>query len=146
MLSGKTDTAITIRTRQPGDAGYIAYRHGVLYAREYGFDHVFEKYVLQSLSKYMENPVKGEIWAAEYCGMIAGFIGLVEIDETTAQLRWFLIEPEFRGAGLGRRLVETLLNHCRQKGYRHIFLWTSSCGRLKGWMPPCTFIRKSGSH
>ncbi len=115
---------ITIRTYQPGDAGYVAYRHGVLYAREYGFDHVFEKYVLQSLSKFLEEPAKGEIWMAEVGGVIAGFIGLVEIDKTTAQLRWFLMEPEFRGIGLGRRLMETLMDYCRQKGYTHIMLWT----------------------
>ena len=123
MLS-RNNPPITIRTYQPGDAGYVAYRHGVLYGREYGFDHVFEKYVLQSLSKYLEDPTKGEIWMAEVGGVVAGFIGLVEIDKNTAQLRWFLIEPEFRGIGLGRRMVDTLLDYCRQKGYTQIMLWT----------------------
>jgi len=119
-----SEGSITLRTRLPGDAGYIAYRHGVLYAQEYGFDHVFEKYVMQSLSKYLEDPAQGEIWMAETGSGIAGFIGLVEIDRTTAQLRWFLMEPKFRGMGVGRRLMEALLDYCRQKGYTHIMLWT----------------------
>ncbi|MDF2572630.1 MAG: transcriptional regulator, MarR family with acetyltransferase, partial [Sporomusa sp.] len=84
MLSGKIDTSITIRKHRPGDVGYIAYRHGVLYAQEYGLDHIFEKYVLQSLVKYLEDPSKGEIWVAECCGTIVGFIGIVENCKTTA--------------------------------------------------------------
>ncbi|SFL89287.1 bifunctional helix-turn-helix transcriptional regulator/GNAT family N-acetyltransferase [Pelosinus propionicus] len=124
MLSDKADTSITIRRHQSGDTGYIAYRHGVLYEKEYGLDHRFEKYVLQSLIAYLEDPSKGEIWIAECCGIIVGFIGIVEINKRTAQLRWFLIEPEFRGGGLGRKLVETVMEYCQQKYYNHVFLWT----------------------
>lgn len=39
-------------------------------------------------------------------------------------LRWFLIEPEMRGKGLGHRLMETFMNFCREKDYKHVFLWT----------------------
>lgn len=124
MLSGQTDTSITIRTYQPGDSGYIAYRHGVLYAQEHGFDQVFEKYVLQSLAAYLETPTAGQIFVAECCGTIVGFIGIVKVSNTTAQLRWFLIEPEFRGAGVGRKLVESVLEYCRQQNCNHVFLWT----------------------
>ena len=58
-MNASNKPAISIRTYRPGDAGYVAYRHGVLYARDYGFDHVFEKYVLQSLSKFLDEPFKG---------------------------------------------------------------------------------------
>jgi GNAT superfamily N-acetyltransferase len=115
---------IVIRTRRPGDAGYIVYRHGVLYEREYGLDQVFEKYVLAGLLAFLENPAGGEIWMAECDNKIAGFIAVVGIDPQTAQLRWFLLEPEFRGQGLGHRLMTTLIDFCRQQNYRHIFLWT----------------------
>jgi len=124
MLSDKTDTSITIRRHRPGDVGYIAYRHGVLYEKEYGLDHHFEKYVLQSLVTYLEDLSRGEIWVAECCGAIVGFIGIVGISTTTAQLRWFLIEPDFRGTGLGRKLVATVMEHCQQQHYNHVFLWT----------------------
>ncbi len=124
MLSDQADTSITIRRHQPGDVGYIAYRHGVLYEKEYGLDHRFEKYVLQSLTAYLEDPSRGEIWVAECCGAIVGFIGIVGISQRTAQLRWFLIEPDFRGSGLGRKLVSTVMEYCQQKYYNHVFLWT----------------------
>lgn len=124
ILSEKSNDFIIIRNYRPGDLGYIAYRHGVLYANEYGLDQVFEKYVLQSLIKCLENPSGYNIWVAECCGSIIGFIGMVEIDKTTAQLRWFLLEPEFRGGGLGRKLLAAAMDYCRWREYGHVFLWT----------------------
>lgn len=124
MLSGQIDTSIIIRDYQPGDVGYIAHRHGVLYAQEYELDQVFEKYVLQSLVMYLENQSACKLFVAECCGTIIGFIGVVEVSKTIAQLRWFLIEPEFRGVGLGRKLLSTALEYCKQKNYNHVFLWT----------------------
>lgn len=124
MLSRQMDTSITIRDCQPGDIGYIAYRHGVLYAQEYGLNQVLEKYVLQSLITFLEHSSGGKIFIAQCCGTIIGFIGIVKVSKTTAQLRWFLIEPEFRGAGLGRKLVASAMEFCEQQNYNHVFLWT----------------------
>lgn len=138
MLSGN-NTTITIRESKPGDCGYIAYRHGVLYAQEHGFDQIFEKYVLQSLVAYLENPANGKIFIAEYCGTIVGFIGIVQISETSAQLRWFLIEPEFRGAGVGRKLMAAAMEYCREQKYHHVFLWT-----FKGLDAACHLYEQYG--
>ncbi len=124
MLSGHIDASINIRDFRPGDTGYIVYRHGVLYAQEYQLDSVFEKYVVESLLKFLDKPSTGKFFIAECCGTIIGFIGIVEINPTTAQLRWFLIEPEFRGAGLGRILVTKAMEYCKSKNYNHVFLWT----------------------
>lgn len=124
ILSHQEDSQVAIRTQKPGDLGYIAYRHGVLYTEEYSLDPVFELYVLESLVKYAKNKQGGEVWVAEADGQIIGFIGLVGIDEDVAQLRWFLIEPEYRGIGLGRRLIACALDYCRQKKYKKVFLWT----------------------
>jgi GNAT superfamily N-acetyltransferase len=40
------------------------------------------------------------------------------------QLRWFLLTPEARGTGLGRRMLETALAYCRDRGMRSVFLWS----------------------
>lgn len=124
LLSGNACTAITIREAKPGEPGYIAYRHGVLYTQEYELDPVFDKYVMESLTDYLCNTSAGKIFIAEYCGVIAGFIGVVEKSPTTGQLRWFLVEPEFRGVGLGRKLVSTAMEYCKAKGYKNMYLWT----------------------
>lgn len=115
---------VKVRTQKPGDAAYIAYRHCVLYEKEYGLCGTFEQYVLDSLVKYLERRSEGEIWVAEYNGQIVGSIGVVSTDKITAQLRWFLIEPEFRGTGLGRQLMTIALDYCKQKKFSRVFLWT----------------------
>lgn len=124
MTDSQKGKDVTIRTQKSGDAGYIAYRHCVLYEKEYGLGGTFEQYVLDSLVKYIEHRSEGEIWVAEYNGQIVGSIGIVSTDKSTAQLRWFLIEPEFRGKGLGRQLMTKAVDYCKQKKFSRVFLWT----------------------
>ncbi|MDQ1252436.1 MAG: hypothetical protein QG646_1557 [Euryarchaeota archaeon] len=123
-MSNQEGKDVIIRTQKPEDAGFIAYRHCILYGRENGLCGTFEQYVLDSLSKYLEHRSKGEIWVAEYKGKIIGSIGIVSTDQDTAQLRWFLIEPEFRGIGLGRQLLTTAIDYCMQKKFCRVILWT----------------------
>lgn len=135
----RSPEAVSIRSHQPGDAGYAVYRHAVLYEREYGLEPVFEKYVLASLLAFLEQPAGSELWVAECDQRIVGFIGMVRQSATTAQLRWFLIEPEFRGCGLGHRLMTTAMEFCRQQGYNEIFLWT-----FKGLDAACHLYEQFG--
>jgi N-acetylglutamate synthase-like GNAT family acetyltransferase len=64
------------------------------------------------------------IWIVEKEGKIVGSVAIVEISDTEAQLRWLLLDPDVRGQGLGRRLVEDALDFCRDSGYSSVFLWT----------------------
>jgi DNA-binding MarR family transcriptional regulator/GNAT superfamily N-acetyltransferase len=124
ILSQRPENPPIIRPARPGDAGFIAHRHAVLYEKEYNLDKVFEQYVISGLSKFFDSGARGQIWVAEFAGRIVGSIAIVGVDAATAQLRWFLIEPEFRGSGLGRRLMNTVMDYCRQNKYRRVILWT----------------------
>lgn len=124
ILSDENKSPVNIRHYRAGDAGYISYRHGVLYEKEYNLDTVFEKYVMAGLLKFLDNPESGELWMAEADGKIVGFIAIIGIDEKNAQLRWFLIEPEFRGKGLGHQLMAEALGYCRRKKFTRVYLWT----------------------
>ena len=53
-----------------------------------------------------------------------GCVGIVEADAHSAQLRWFLVAPEARGSGLGRRLLNEAVSFSRSNDYERIFLWT----------------------
>ncbi len=122
----KSINPVTIRTYRKEDLGFIIGRHRELYASEYGFSSEFSDYVEKYVLKFDEHhdPDKENIWIGEADGKPVGMIALVRIDDKTAQLRWFLIEPELRGMGLGHMLMDTVMDFSRAKGYKHVFLWT----------------------
>jgi DNA-binding MarR family transcriptional regulator/N-acetylglutamate synthase-like GNAT family acetyltransferase len=117
-----------IRPHQPGDMGWIAHRHGVLYNEEYGWDEHFEALVSEIVARFIQNfdAKRERCWIAERNGEIVGSVFLVKKSKTTAQLRLLLVEPSARGKGIGKRLVSECLRFALQTGYKKIVLWTQS--------------------
>ncbi|WP_313344705.1 helix-turn-helix domain-containing GNAT family N-acetyltransferase [Sedimentibacter sp.] len=119
---------ITIRHDvRAGDAGYITYLHGLIYKQEYNYSIAFEGYVAQSFCEFLlnYNPNCDRLWLAEYYGEVIGCIGVVGHGDR-AQLRWFLLHPNYRGIGLGKRLLNCALSYCREKGFKFVFLDTTN--------------------
>jgi DNA-binding MarR family transcriptional regulator/N-acetylglutamate synthase-like GNAT family acetyltransferase len=117
---------ISIRPFKPGDIGYVAYIHGKIYSTTYQFGRVFEYYVMKGLSEFLLNPNGGELWVAEVNGEIVGSIAITKANESVAQLRWFVLDEKYQGLGIGKKLIETALNFCKENQFEHVFLWTVS--------------------
>jgi GNAT superfamily N-acetyltransferase len=117
---------IAVRTvPRPGDLGFIVSLHGTLYAREYGFDPTFEAYVAGPLAEFVRSDSpRQRLWIAERDGRGVGCVAIVAAAPETAQLRWFLVDPSARGAGLGRRLLGEALSFAGDCGYERVILWT----------------------
>jgi N-acetylglutamate synthase-like GNAT family acetyltransferase len=123
-----TSAGISIRTRlRPGDIGEIIRLHGVVYAREHGFDPTFEAYVAGPLAELVRTGSERErLWIAEREDRLVGCVAIVEAAPGIAQLRWFLVTPEARGAGLGARLLHEALSFAREQRNDSVVLWTLS--------------------
>jgi Transcriptional regulators len=118
---------ITVRYNiKPGDAGYITYMHGWIYKQEYNYTTAFEGYVARSFYDFLlaYNADRDRLWIAEHNREIIGCIGIAGHGER-AQLRWFLLHPNYRGMGLGKRLLNQAIEFCRDKGYKAVYLDTT---------------------
>lgn len=117
-----------IRPYRSGDIGWLIETQAVAYQRDHGFNHRFEGLVAQITGDFLSRaPAPREAcWIAEAGGERLGSIMVTEGDAETAKLRLLFVEARARGLGLGRALVQTVIDFAKVQGYRHITLWTNA--------------------
>ena len=109
-----------------GDLGRIVSLHGQAYEPLGGYGLRFEAYVGQTIAEFvLQDDANGRIWLAERSGILVGCSAIVLRDNSIGQLRWVVVDPNERGDGLGKDLVDRALEYCRHKGCRSIILETT---------------------
>jgi GNAT superfamily N-acetyltransferase len=121
---------LTIR-RDPrvGDLDRIVAMHARVYGAENGVDARFVEMVAAAVARARERgfPSRRErIWIVEHDGAFSGSLALTDEGDGEAMVRWFLLRPSLRGAGLGRRLLGELLAEARSQSYQRVCLETFS--------------------
>jgi GNAT superfamily N-acetyltransferase len=71
-------------------------------------------------------PPEGRMLLASYSGQTAGCGGLNKLAPNTGEIRRLYVRPAFRGKGIGRTLMETLIAEAGQIGYTTLRLHTTS--------------------
>jgi ribosomal protein S18 acetylase RimI-like enzyme len=124
VLPSDSDVTFALRNDlRSGDLGALISLHGIIYARECGFDSTFEAHVARLLGEFVhERTDRDGFWIAEREGCLVGSIAVVGRSGRDAQLCWLLVEPSARSLGLGRRLLHTAVAFCRRYQYEYVFL------------------------
>ncbi|MFD1739423.1 GNAT family N-acetyltransferase [Bacillus salitolerans] len=115
-----------IRSYRLEDKDYIVNSHYDLYNKEFGYDLSFRDFVEQSVRGFIERANSDEnIFILEIDERQSGSVSIKRVNDTTAQLGLFLVEPNVRGTGYGQRLVEKAINFSKENGFKSIVLWTN---------------------
>jgi DNA-binding MarR family transcriptional regulator/GNAT superfamily N-acetyltransferase len=118
-----------LRGLKPGDLGLVTARQAILYAEEYGWNGDYEALVARILADFHQcfDSDRDAAWIAEIDGRMVGSIFLVHGDTPEAgKLRLLYVEPDARGAGVGKMLVAACVDRAREIGYERLDLWTNS--------------------
>lgn len=133
---------IELRDIGIGDAGWLIQQHAELYAAEEGFDATFEPLVAEILADFLRNrdPACERAWIAWRGDRRLGSVFCVRgPDPGQAKLRLFLLTPDARGQGLGKRLLSACIGYARETRYRELVLWTHASHRAA-----CALYRQAG--
>ncbi len=127
-MGKKLNETVHVSGYYPGAVGHVTACHAIYYHDVWGFDLSFEIQVSGELSEFMSrfDPGKDGLWTAK---IEHKFAGSVAIDghppgDEGARLRWFIVEPEYQGFGIGNRLLDEAMSFCRAAGHNRVFLWT----------------------
>ena len=125
---------LNIRTFVPGDLAQVQelFASGLMEfsgdaeqrVRQY-VDHSLNDDLADIPGNYLSDP-RSNFWVVESSGPPVGIVGIVGIQprelEEEAELRRMSVSSSARRQGIGRRLLETTEEFCREKGYRRICL------------------------
>jgi GNAT superfamily N-acetyltransferase len=69
-------------------------------------------------------PPFGRLYVALNDGQAGGMIALGKLSDSVCEMRTLFVRPEMRGLGMGKQLVEIILQDARTIGYTHMRLDT----------------------
>jgi N-acetylglutamate synthase-like GNAT family acetyltransferase len=79
--------------------------------------------LLQIGKHYQENG--GQFWLARVDGKVVGSIALIALENGRAALKKMFVAKDYRKTGLGRQLVNTLVDFCKEEGIEEVYLGTT---------------------
>jgi GNAT superfamily N-acetyltransferase len=119
------------RSLGAADPAAIAELHKRVYSAEYGRNQAFTDAVATSVQAAVERgwPHRGgAVWLIDddRTVRLEGSLGLTREADGLGRVRWFVLDHELRGRGLGRQLIDELLAEARAQSINRLELETFS--------------------
>ena len=114
----------------PGLLGDIVALHGRYYARHWNFPIAFETKIATEMAAFFDryDPTRDVVLSVRGVDRWLGSITLdgsdPSLDVGQAHVRWFILDPDMSGRGIGGRLLREAISFARQSGMRSIYLTT----------------------
>ncbi len=128
-MSGQA--ALSIRTFQPDDlaqvrelfvSGLLEFASGLEQEVRRYVDHSLEDDMADIPGNYLSHP-RSNFWVAVSGGVVVGIVGIQPREkQEEAELRRMSVSSSVRRRGIGRKLLQTTEDFCRDKGYVRICL------------------------
>lgn len=115
---------VIIQEYKPGDPSMVCYFYYKLYEKQYNFNGTVERYFMEGMIDLFKDPCGNMLWVAKKDKKIVGSIAIIKRGDNDAQLRWFGIDISLQGIGIGNQLIKTAMQFCKDRGYKHVTLWT----------------------
>ena len=103
--------------------------------------HLYLKDIMELPDSYSGE--RESFFVIESDNNIIGTIGIKEDDEKTALMRRFFVKSDFRGKGLGLKLINHAMEFCKKSGYEIIlFDGNSQMHKVKQILQKYGFVEK----
>ena len=112
----------------PGAIGKVVELHGTYYAQQWGFGLFFEAKVATGLARFLSrfDERHDGFWVTVHDQRIVGSITIdgSEAAMKGAHLRWFILDSEYQGKGIGKQLIGEAMRFCKEKNFQRVYLST----------------------
>jgi GNAT superfamily N-acetyltransferase len=112
----------------PGALGRVTELHGTYYSQYWNLGLFFEAKAAIEMADFLKNydPARESFWLAWQDDKIIGSVTIVgpRGTETSARLRWFILDPAYQGLGVGKTLLKAALDFCRANRFERVYLTT----------------------
>ena len=111
---------IHIRAARPEEAAALT-ELAMRAKASWGYDAAFMEQCRAEMTLTADRMAQWSVWVAEHRGRLAGWIALA-LSGAGAELEDLMVEPAFHGLGVGRALLDTVLDACRERAVATIGL------------------------
>ena len=112
----------------PGAIGKVVELHAIYYAQHWGFGLFFEAMIATGLASFLSryDESHDRFWIAVDGQRIVGSITIDGSEAATkgAHLRWFILNPEYQGKGVGKQLMGEAMRFCEEQNFQRVSLST----------------------